>query len=241
MSKKIKTLVGIVAALVVCMGLCGVPAAYAAEAGSISLACSYDSAAVGKMEYRLYRVGTWTDAGGLELEDPWSHAGVSLDGLATASDWRTAAEKLAEYAGEKDIPADATAATDGAGKAAFTDLDKALYLLVAEGKTTEAGTYSGVPELLTLPSDGEMNLSIEPKIGFEAAKKDEEDPNSPSDAEKQGEAATQDQKKGEGPLSWTGDATIPVAIAALLAVAGAAFVVASRRKPASSDPSNNDE
>ncbi len=241
MSKKIKTLVGIVAALVVCMGLCGVPAAYAAEVGSISLTCSYDSAAVGQMEYRLYRVGTWTDAGGLELEDPWNQAGVSLDVLTTASDWRTAAEKLAEYAGEKDIQAVETAVTDGAGKATFTGLDEALYLLVSEGKTTEAGTYSGVPELLALPSEGEMSLSIEPKIGFEAAKKDEEEPSSPSDAEKQGEAAAQDQKKGEGPLSWTGDATIPVAVAAILVVAGVAFVVASRRKPASSNPSNNDE
>ncbi len=241
MSKKIKTLVGIVAALAVCMGLCGVPAAYAAEAGSFSLTCSYDSAAVGQMEYRLYRVGTWTDAGGLELEDPWGQAGVSLDGLATASDWRTAAEKLAEYAGEKDIQAVETAATDGAGKATFVGLDKALYLLVAEGKTTEAGTYSGVPELLALPSDGEMNLSIEPKIGFEAAKKDEEELSPQPDAQKQDGSAASDQKKGEGPLSWTGDATIPVAVVTLLVVAGVAFVLVSRRKPASSSPSNNDE
>ncbi len=219
--------------MAVCAGLAlcaqafgaGVTVAYAAEAsGSLSLTCLYDSKPVPQMEYRLYRVGGWTDGGGLDLDEAWAQAGVSLGQLSTASDWRSAAEKLASYASVQELSWVAGKLTDEAGKVTFSGLEDALYLLVPVARRVDAGTYSGVPELLALPSDDESALAIEPKIGFKAS--GDEDPwinpgvDEPKDV---------DAEKGTGPLSWTGDATIPVAIVALLVFAGVTFVLASRR------------
>lgn len=239
MREVIKRLMTACIGLVMCVQALGAAAtvAYAAEAsGSLSLTCLYDSKPVAQMEYRLYRVGGWTGDGGLELDEAWAQAGVSLDQLSTASDWRSAAEKLASYAGEQELSWVAGKLTDEAGKVTFSELEDALYLLVPEVRRADEGTYSGVPELLALPSNGESALDIEPKIGFDAP--GDEDPwinpgvDEPKDV---------DAEKDTGPLSWTGDATIPVAIVALLMFAGVAFVLASRRKPGEDAPSNQGE
>lgn len=239
MREVIKRLMLVCAGLFACAQVLGASAtaAYAAEAsGSLTLTCLYDSRPVAQMEYRLYRVGGWTGDGGLELDEAWAQAGVSLDQPSTASDWRSAAEKLASYANEQEFSWVAGKLTDASGEVTFSGLEDALYLLAPEARRLDEGTYTGVPELLALPSDGESTLAIEPKIGYEAP--GDEDPwinpgvDEPKDT---------DAEKGAGSLSWTGDATIPVAIVALLVFAGVVLVLASRRKPSEDASSNQGE
>ncbi len=232
--------------MAVCVGLvlcaqslgAGASVAYASESGgSLSLTCLYDSKPVAQMVYKLYCVGSWTGDGGLELDEAWSQAGVSLDQLSTASDWRSAAEKLASCAEGQDASYVAGKLTDEAGKVTFSGLEDALYLLVPEPRRLDEGTYTGTPELLALPSDGTSSLAIEPKIGF-AAPGDEEPWINPGVDEPMDSGPEGQGEKDAGPLSWTGDATIPVAIVALLVFAGAAFVLASRHKPSEDAPPN---
>lgn len=237
MREVIKRLIAVCAGLVLCAQAFGAGAtqAYATEAsGSLSLTCLYDSKPVAWMVYTLYRVGSWTDDGRLELDEAWAQTGVSLEQLGSASEWRSAAEKLATYAKEQQAASVAGKLTDEAGKLTFSGLEDGLYLLVPEVLRRDEGTYSGVAELLTLPSNGESSLVVEPKIGYDAP--GDEDPwiNPGPDEPMDGKGDGQDEKNG-GPLSWTGDATIPVAIVALLVFAGVTFVLASRRRPGTSD------
>lgn len=221
----------LVTALALVCSLALAPLAALASGGcSLTLRAEYGGRAVGEMSFSLWKVGEWDGRGGLVLDDAWAGSGVSLGGLQAASDWRAAAQGLAEFAARSDLGRDARVATDADGEVVFGGLGEELYLVVADDLAAGSGTYSCAPLLVSIPSSGSDDVVIEPKVGFaEAGGKDGETSGGRDAGTDAAAVAGDGSRSGSGPLSRTGDATVPAAVVGCALVAGGALVLASRR------------
>lgn len=220
-------LVAAAAAFALACSLAYAPVVALASGGcSLTLRAEYGGRAVAGMSFSLWKVGEWDGQGGLVLDDAWATSGVSLDGLQAASDWRAAAQGLAEFAADSDLGRDARVATDADGEIVFGGLGEELYLVAADDLAAGDGTYSCAAQLVSIPSSGSDDVVIEPKIGFTENGGKDGETSGKSDA---GSVDGSKSRSGSGPLSRTGDVTVPAAVVGCALVAGGAFVLASRR------------
>lgn len=143
-----------VTALLLCLLLWGAPqSAFAAkleEVEETSLTLSYtvgeDSAPMGEVEFRIYRVAEITGALTFRLLPPFD--GYSLTETA---DWLARASTLAGLVARDRVPPTGSARTDGEGRVCFQELEKGLYLILGDSKTVEGYLYTPTPFLLSLP------------------------------------------------------------------------------------------
>ena len=167
--KKIKHLRTIFWAFLMIMAL-GLPLTLqkdvlAAEEGSITVKLNNLDTPKNDVGFIAYRVGNWNGSEGKwVLEESLKDTGVELDKLEYATDWDSAALKLASAKGLEKIDS-VSGKTDESGIMKLSELPWGMYLLVQNSGESEYGTVS--PFLAAIPyvTDGgrKSDLTVEPK------------------------------------------------------------------------------
>ncbi len=143
-----------------------------AENGQAGITICYQGTAEGDtgetyylshMPVKLYHVGT-SGVGGT-LAEGFQDSGLSLEDLESlpSSQLQELAEKAADYARKEQVSGQEKE-TDDKGQVFFGGLSYGLYLIVPQSRYhVEAGSFLSSPFFVSLPMEGETDLSLNPK------------------------------------------------------------------------------
>lgn len=180
--------------------------------------------------FELYKVGTLKADSDYqwELDEALAGTGVDLNSLDTTEKTMEATQTLADAVEDSGLKA-LRETTDSEGKAEFTGLTQGKYLLVQPGD--DYGTVS--PSLVTVPYWEEewiYDVEVTPKATApgEEPGRPTGPTNRPTSPNLSTKRNTQDTIRRSSVK--TGDENLPIVWAGLLAAAGAAAVIAGRRK-----------
>ncbi len=123
--------------------------AFAQEGAAIKLNYVVDNA-----EFKAYRVGAVNADGSFSLTDSFKGYGVALDN-------ENAASTLAYYIQRDKLTPVMTAKTDSTKAASFNSLEKGIYIILGETKTTGNTTYRALPVMVSLTKDITINGKYE--------------------------------------------------------------------------------
>lgn len=141
------------------------PTAYAYEkidmGKPVTLAVQFtEGPKVPGMEFRAYRVATVDENVNFTLTDAVAAYGVAMPN--DQAGYRALAETLSGYFARDGVTPTAIAVTDETGKADFGELEKGLYLILADRYKSPADnmTYISSPSLIALPNSTDGNTWI---------------------------------------------------------------------------------
>lgn len=112
------------------------------------------------MLFAVYRVADISPYGIFTLLPQYEESGADVNQLVEendALDWRTQAQKLAQWIQTNNLSADAQKSTNKNGTAVFSQLDTGLYLVIGSNTKVSGTQYHSAPFLVSIPeqtSDG---------------------------------------------------------------------------------------
>lgn len=170
----LKPLRAAMAALLI-LTLCalGLPSAFAASADdgavkdelcSLTVEFILNGEPVTDTRFSAWRVGELTDRGWVPLE-PF----LGYNVLQGEGSWSDKASTLLGYLERDDVEPDASAITDGNGRAKFDQLEQGMYLVSGEEGTMGNTRYTPTPFLITLPhanESGSLEYEVKTVVKF---------------------------------------------------------------------------
>lgn len=148
----------------------GTPAGYSGADIPVSLTLNYekDGTVLPGVHVSVYRVGKLGADGIPGLDGAFAGYPVDLGSPEKTSQWDLAAQTLAGYAAADHLQPYASAESSDDGRAAFSDLEKGVYLVTADPLKYENSIWRFAPFLLILPqqdTDGDplYQVNVIPK------------------------------------------------------------------------------
>lgn len=193
---------------------------------SLTVQAEYDKQPLADMAFSVRRVAELDEQGRYTLVGAYADADVELNGLSDAGDWDAAATKLAVWAKDRALAADAESATGADGEVSFADLTCGVYLLQADPLKTDTRTYTASTYLVALPGIGdsaawEYDVISACKISMTETGHDD---GSDSDKDASGDAERDQSWAERWGLVQTGDGQLTVAGAIFVTGLGALLV-----------------
>ena len=129
------------------------------QTGSLTVQSNYSGQALTDMPFAIYRVADVSRYGIFTLLPQYEESGAAVNQLeqSDALDWRTQAQKLAQWIQTNHLSADAEKSTNKNGTAVFSQLDTGLYLVIGSDTKVSGTQYHSAPFLVSVPeqtSDG---------------------------------------------------------------------------------------
>lgn len=138
---------------------------------SITLNCMYNGTAISGVTFHIYRV-LEKSGGSYVLVPDFSGSGANVrPGADNQVNWADAANTLAVYARahSASIPS-SSASSDSSGNCTFSLKQEGSYLILGDSLTTNGGTYSFSPSLVTLPDfNGKAATAAAVKVSYRSS------------------------------------------------------------------------
>lgn len=123
------------------------------QMGSLTVQSNYSGQALTDMPFAIYRVADVSRYGMFTLLPQYEESGAAVNKLeqSDALDWRTQAQKLAQWIQTNHLSADAEKSTNKNGTAVFSQLDTGLYLVIGSDTKVSGTQYHSAPFLVSVP------------------------------------------------------------------------------------------
>lgn len=133
------------------------------EKGSLTIILDNKGVSFPGVEYRLYKFATVNEDGSAELFGAFRNLDISVSDISTES-LRVLSTTLKGFVIADKIAPDRVAVTDSNGNAVFSELDKALYLLMGDTVRYEENYVIPTPVIVPVPKvhdvTGMLNFNI---------------------------------------------------------------------------------
>lgn len=159
--------------MIMCLGLMPLNIS-ADETVSVTLYHCIDGNAVADIPFSIYRVGSYSENGELELASAFAKYHIFLSGEDT-TDWKNLVRILAQYCIRDNITPDESRKTDENGVIVFGEndqLSKGVYLILGDDHVYDDILYDIQPIMLNLPiydEDGILQYSVGVETKYETA------------------------------------------------------------------------
>lgn len=153
--KRIKKILVLMMAVAMLFGM--VQISFAAEAMDMSQPLTLDVALSGEdkvpgMEFKIYKVASMDEYTRFTVESKFESYSIDFTGIENQDDWRTLAQTLQGYILRDAVAPDYTALTDDQGVAAFGEVERGVYLLLADRYEYQGTAYIADAAMLSVPN-----------------------------------------------------------------------------------------